>query len=194
MKRTLLCVIIASSLGSSQAALFQYTVNLDGPTDGTPSLGTGLGSVWYDDVAKTLQLQVSFSGLSAPVSVTHIHGATAAPFAGTAGVAVTPGTLPGFPAGVTSGSYSNTLNLALTSTYTSGFLTANGGTAAGAEVGLKVAMDSGRTYWNIHSTLYPGGEIRGFLIAVPEPTTAALVGLGGLALAGRVMRRRGAAK
>lgn len=190
MKRTLLCAFIASSLLSSQAALFQYSVNLDGPTDGTPSLGTGLGSVLYDSVAQTLQLQVSFSGLSAPVSVAHIHGATAAPLAGTAGVAVTPGTLPGFPAGVTSGSYASTLNLALTSTYTAGFLSAHGGTAAGAEAGLKAAMDSGRTYWNIHSTMYPGGEIRGFLIAVPEPTAAALVGLGGLALARRGLRRK----
>ena len=39
------------------------------------------------------------------------------------------------------------------------------------------AMAAGKTYWNIHSTTFTGGEIRGFLTAVPEPTALALFGL-----------------
>jgi hypothetical protein len=39
-----------------------------------------------------------------------------------------------------------------------------------------------RIYWNIHSTFAPGGEIRGQLVVVPEPSTAALLLLGALAI------------
>ena len=44
-------------------------------------------------------------------------------------------------------------------------------------------MAAGKAYWNIHSTGFSGGEIRGFLVAVPEPSTLTqmLTGLGLLA-------------
>jgi CHRD domain/PEP-CTERM motif len=58
---------------------------------------------------------------------------------------------------------------------------------AGAEAALAAGLDAGRAYLNIHSTAYPGGEIRGFL--VPEPGTFILTGTGVLALA-LVHRRR----
>ena len=47
---------------------------------------------------------------------------------------------------------------------------------------------NGLYYVNIHSTFRPGGEIRGQILLVPEPSTAALVGLGIGLLA--VVRRR----
>ena len=71
------------------------------------SLGTGTGTVNYDDFAHTLQLQVIFSGLI-PTNVTtqsHLYVATASPFSGTAGVATTTPSFAGFPLGVTSGSF-----------------------------------------------------------------------------------------
>ena len=52
---------------------------------------------------------------------------------------------------------------------------------------------AGLWYTNIHSTLFPAGEIRGQLMAVPEPSTYALAGailLGGLAWARRTRQRR----
>lgn len=48
---------------------------------------------------------------------------------------------------------------------------------------------AGNTYFNVHTALYPGGEIRGQIAVVPEPAT--LIGLGaGLALAVSRRRRR----
>jgi hypothetical protein len=50
-------------------------------------------------------------------------------------------------------------------------------------------MQSGSTYVNIHSSAFPGGEIRGQIVAVPEPGTMALGALGLLAVVGAAWRR-----
>ena len=49
---------------------------------------------------------------------------------------------------------------------------------------------AGRAYINFHTTQFTGGEIRGNIVAVPEPETYALM-LGGLAIVAGVARRRG---
>jgi CHRD domain/PEP-CTERM motif len=51
---------------------------------------------------------------------------------------------------------------------------------------------AGDTYLNIHTTAFPGGEIRGFLSAVPDPSTWAmmLIGFAGLGFAFRQSRRK----
>ncbi len=84
----------------------------------------------------------------------------------------------GFPIGVTSGSYDNTFDLTMLSSYNPAFVTSHGGTAATAEAALLAGLADQKSYLNIHSTAYPGGEIRGFLTAVPEPATMSLLGLG----------------
>ncbi len=178
MNKTLLSLLFLCGTVSSQANLFQYSVALDGPTEGTPSLGVGGGLVNYDDSAHTLNISVTFSGLGANVTAAHIHAATAAPFTGTTGVAVTAPTLPGFPVGGTSGSYTSTLDLSLATSFSAGFVSSHGGTLASAEASLASAMADGKAYLNIHTTQFPGGEIRGFLTPVPEPATLALAGLG----------------
>ena len=38
------------------------------------------------------------------------------------------------------------------------------------EVGLDSGLDAGTAYSNIHNATFPGGEIRGNLAAVPEPS------------------------
>ena len=72
------------------------------------------------------------------------------------------------------GVYNQVIDLTLASTYNNTFLANSGGTAAGAEASFAGALASGRTYWNVHSSTSPGGEIRGFPFLVPEPTSFAL--------------------
>ena len=97
---------------------------------------------------------------------------------------------PGFPLGVTSGSFDNTFNTSVDATYNPAFISANGGTAASAEAILFAGMVAGQSYLNIHTTQFPGGEIRGFLAAVPEPGTLLLLTTGLAGLAQRLRRKR----
>jgi hypothetical protein len=177
---------------STHAAVFSYVANLDGPSEFPPnaSPGTGFAEVDYNDILHTLQVQVTFSGLLGTTTASHIHAPTASPATGTAGVATTTPYFSGFPIGVTSGSYSNLLDLTLASSWNPAFITANGGTTAGAEVALASAMAADESYLNIHTTVVPGGEIRGFLVAVPEPSSLILLALGGPALVWAARRRK----
>lgn len=181
-------------LGASpaQATILNFTALLTGANEVPPnaSPGTGVVNIAIDDVAHTMFLDVTFSGLLGNTTAAHIHCCTAVPLTGTAGVATTTPTFPGFPAGVTSGNYNATFNLLDASSYNAGFITNNGGTPSSAEVALLAGMVSGRSYFNLHSTAFPGGEIRGFLVAVPEPGSIALFGLGAASLFAFMRRRR----
>jgi len=190
MKKVLLAVLVAGSLISVRAAIFQYTVALDGPTEGVASPGIGTGTVNYNNVNHLLQMQATFSGLLGTTTAAHIHAATASPFSGTAGVATQTPSFVGFPLGVTSGSFSNTLDLTQAASWNPSYVTAHGGTTATAEADFVAAIAAGQAYFNIHSSSFGGGEIRGFLVAVPEPGTLALAGLGVAGLAARGWRRK----
>jgi hypothetical protein len=83
--------------------------------------------------------------------------------------------------------YDQTFNMLDESSYNPDFISANGGTAASAFDALVAGFDNRTAYANIHTTLYPAGEIRGTL--VPEPETYAML-LAGLALVSAMARRR----
>jgi hypothetical protein len=175
----------------AMGAVLVFDVNLNGFSESPPnaSPGVGVAEVDYDNVLHLLTVDMSFSGLLGTTTASHIHAATAVPGTGTAGVATTTPYFSGFPIGVTSGTYSNTLDLTLTSSYNPAYITANGGTTAGAESALAAAMVAGEAYLNIHTTVVPGGEIRGFLVQVPEPSSMILTGLGVMGLAWTTRRR-----
>jgi hypothetical protein len=55
----------------------------------------------------------------------------------------------------------------LSSSYNPSYVTNNGGTPATAFAALRAAISAGKAYLNIHSSMFPGGEIRGFLNLCP---------------------------
>jgi hypothetical protein len=180
MKTLSLASLFACSLLSANAAVFQYQANMSGPnespTNSSPALG--FAYVTLNTTANTLSVDLAFGGLTGPTTAAHIHAPTPSPFSGTAGVATTTPYFAGFPIGVTSGTYSNTLDLTQSSSYNPAYVTSSGGTVAQAEAALIAAITSGESYLNIHTSTFGGGEIRGFLVAVPEPSSLALVSLG----------------
>jgi hypothetical protein len=154
-----------------QAAVTSYGAFLSGPAEFPPnaSPGTGFAQVDIDPIAHTMRVRADFTGLTGTTTASHIHAATTLPGTGTAGVATTTPTFAGFPLGVTSGSYDNTLDMTLASSYNPAYVTAHGGTTAQAEADLFAAIASGQAYLNIHSSTFGGGEIRGFLVPLATP-------------------------
>ncbi len=158
------------------------------------SPGSGYATVTFDFDLVTMRVQVSFADLVGNVTASHIHCCTASPGAANVGVATQTPSFTGFPAGVGvhSGTYDHTFDMSLASSYNAAFVTANGGSVGTALNALVAGLNSGNAYLNVHTSSFPGGEIRALLAPVPEPETYALMlsGLGVLALAAR-RRRQG---
>ncbi len=173
---------------TASAATLQWATTF-GPE---AALATGSGSalITIDTVLNTMRVEANFSGISGNATVAHIHCCTAAPSAGTVGVSTITPSFTGWPAGGTSGSYDFTYDTTVATNFNAPFVTANGGTAAGALAALINGMDSSRAYFNVHSSTFTGGEIRGFLAPIPEPGTVSLLGLGLFLLAHRGRARR----
>jgi hypothetical protein len=194
MKQGLVLLAMGIVLGIcpqiSQAGFVVFVANLAPEAAG--ATGTGFAQVSFDIVARQMRVQASFSGLSGNTTVSHIHGPTTVPGVGTAGVMTATPSFPGFPTGVKFGTYDQLFDTSLSSTYRAGFITASGGSVAQAEAALYASLLAGTAYLNIHSTTFPGGEIRGFLNAVPEPAslTSLAIGAVGLLLARRRFVKR----
>ena len=111
---------------------------LSGAQEIPANTSTALGTmeVLYRKDTKTLTYKVSWSGLTGPVTAMHIHGQAPTGFAA--------GVFQGFTVTglLASGSYSGSLLI--------------DGVAIKEENLL-----NGLYYWNIHTTTYGGGEIRG---------------------------------
>jgi hypothetical protein len=189
MKRSLVLTLalMLTLLGSTvtQASPIKYSAFLSGPAEAPPnaSPATGFAAVVFDLAAHTMSVDISFDGLLGTTTASHIHAPTALPGVGTAGVATQTPSFVGFPLGVTSGTYSHIFDMTLASSYRAGYLTGFGGSTGAAEAALALAAEEGRAYLNIHTTLFGGGEIRGFLVPAPEPGSSLLllgIGLAGL--------------
>jgi hypothetical protein len=194
--KALAAILVLACAQSAQAAPLLYRAILSGPNEFPPQASPGFGQadVFVDPVANTLQVNVVFGGLLGTTTASHIHCCTATPFAAaTAGVATAVPTFPGFPLGVTSGTYTSIVfDMLDPLSYNPAFITSHGGTAATAEAALFAGIFANEAYLNVHSSFAGSGEIRGFLVFVPEPVTLSVFGAG---LAGvALLRRRRKAK
>jgi hypothetical protein len=184
---------IAGSLVAAvpaQAVQIIYLAQLSGAAEipAVTTNGYGNAILTIDTVLNTMRVQIAFANLTGNTTVTHIHCCIAQP-ANTSPATTTPSFV-GFPTGVTSGFYDSTINMSLASSYSAGFLAANGGNTATAFNSLITGLNNGQAYVNVHSSFAPSGEIRGTPVAlVPEPATWGMMMLG-FGVLGASMRRR----
>jgi hypothetical protein len=186
MNRSVLALVFAASIvippTPATATVTVFDATLTGAEEVPPvaTTGTGFATITIDDTLFTMRVQGSFSGLVSTTTAGVIHCCAAV--GANSGVATPTPAFAGFPLGVTAGTYDNTLDMTLGSSYNPAFLTANGGTPASAFAALFSGMLAGDSYLNIHTVMFPGGEIRGQLeavpAAVPEASTWAMMLLG----------------
>lgn len=153
----------------SQAAIIPLSATLDGAQEvpANTSPGTGVGSITYDDATNQLNWQITFSGLTAGATGAHFHGPAAPGVNGGVQLAIPLGLF----AGQTAGNVSGTATITET------------------QEGQLLAE---LWYINIHTSAFPGGEIRGQVLdaaPVPVPAAAWLFGSGLLGLAALVRRK-----
>ncbi|HTO52417.1 MAG TPA: CHRD domain-containing protein [Myxococcota bacterium] len=154
----------------------------ESPANSSPALGDVLLTIDLDVLS--MRVQASFSGLQGTSSAAHIHCCTVPGGPLNVGVATMLPTFTNFPLGVTSGTYDQTFDLSQASTFNPAFVAmyATQGDALNAFLN---GIGDGAAYFNIHSSSFPGGEIRAYFHVVPEPQVLALLALGLGALAAR---------
>ena len=189
MKKVLTSLALAASalaLSPAAQAADIYRAVSSGPSESPPNGSPGSSVATFEVDGSLLRAEVPFRDLVAGTTVAHIHCCTTEAFTGVAPPAVS---LVDFPLMVTAGEYTHTFDLGDPAVWEPAFLASFGGTPSSASSALLDAMNANRAYLNIHTTRYPNGEIRGFVVAapIPEPATWGMLGVGlaGLALMAR---------
>ncbi len=93
----MLALFSTLAVSSASAAILTYTASLSGAQQvpANVSTATGFAVIDYNDISRTLTVNVTFSGLSAGTTAGYIHCCEAEGF--NAGVAIGFPTSPGFP-------------------------------------------------------------------------------------------------
>jgi hypothetical protein len=143
----------------TQSTKIIYKATLTGAAERpTPVTSAGSGSFTgtYDPATGNMVYTVTYSGLGSNSTASHIHGP------GTTEVAVgvilnfASGATP-FTAGTPSGSFGGTTALTVANAITT--------TVSGDS--LRKLMDAGLAYVNVHSQVFPAGELRGQIVKQP---------------------------
>ena len=151
----------------AHAVLIDMSATLSGTQEVPPngSAGTGSATIVFDDVSNELNWDIVFSDLSGPATAAHFHGP--APVGSNAGVQVDIGAVSGLGSPMTGSATISDLQ--------------------------EADLLAGLWYINIHTSMFPGGEIRGQVQAqvIPIPAAAWLLvsGLAGLMAVTRTRRR-----
>lgn len=152
--------------------------NVTPPTGVSGSGGMGLTGITFDTATNLLHIDVmwgsdnGFGDLTGEVTMLHLHGPTDAPppdaFSQTGPLMLTLSNSLSFDNSATGGGVNDSFFV-------------NNSDVAG--------LLAGRTYINVHTAAFEFGEIRGYLVAIPEPATglALMAGTGILLM---VRRRR----
>lgn len=158
------------SAGVAKAELWEFTATIDAAQVVTGSMSEAFGDAQlaYDPVANQLDLMIQLTGIDlGDLTNYHLHLAPAGANGGV--IAALPGDF-----------------------------VIDGGqiTYEAFDVPLldihEPALLSGGTYLNFHTVAYPGGEVRGQVIVVPEPGAMGLMlAMGSLCLGRRVRGGRG---
>jgi hypothetical protein len=142
--------------GQIVAAGNAHFADLNGAQENPPvaTAATGKGTVVISADGSTITYLVTYSGLSGTANAAHIHTGAV----GANGGVILPLTVGPSP---------------MSGTLTAANFTASGSVTTFAQA--VAAIQAGTTYFNIHTTANPGGEIRGQIgvtVAVPVPTPA----------------------
>ena len=168
-------VVLFNLQGKAGVGLLSGNENV--AVTGTPGAGGELlGGIEFDDVSLVLTMRTGwgttngFANLSGNATAGHLHGPTSnggsASFTQNAGVKYGLDSLAGWNNSASAGGFTGTVAI------------------LPADV---TALLNGQFYMNVHTSANGGGEIRGNLVAVPEPS-AALFGAASIGLL--ALRRR----
>ena len=171
MKKTLLSLVVGIAFAAGTASAqttFQAFLSGLGEVPPNASPATGFGTVVLNAVQTQITVNESWFGLvGGPATFSHIHTG---------------------PAGATG---PVTFTFSGVPSATSGAIPQQVFSITAAQV---TTLFAGGMYMNVHTSTFPGGEIRGQLAVVPEPGSLALMGAGSLALALLARSKRRAQK